>query len=767
VCVAALIALSVHCAAAAEPDVVVTVTEGESLRDIAEQHLGDPDLWVELLRANGLLAVTDVRPGLALTIPVGRIKAANAALAKALDAIQLATREGARVFAPDEIGEAIRLREAGIARRQQADWDGSARLSGEAEVAAAAALAVALEQRDTAAEALLSDRQGWVEGQRPAELVWSDRTINTVLVEEEKVRTLSRSTAQITFRDESRLRLNANSQALIQRMRVDPLSRQEEAKVSLVEGDFYALLAGRSERKSFEVEVPEVETTIGSTNFWVRRDQTGSKFTNYDDGVLEVAAQGQSVSLGRNEGAVVRSGAAPSDKVAVLDRPELLRPADDSVAFNAAIELAWTPTADAAGYWVEVGFDPAFRRMAVSRWGLTETGLELSGLEIGAYYWRVIGLDNFGLPGERSDTRRFHVQVDTTPPFVTFGAPAEGSILRDEPVEVTGETEPGAVLELNGRPIPIDAAGRFAAAFAPEPGRNELLLKATDAAGNVTERRRDFVFMPDQATAVVFDEALPRRAVRHFVTARDVISLAGSTTADAQLAVVDATGRTRAAGYADPAGRFGLNVPLEAAMETFAIEVTAGSGFTSRDHFTVEIDEEPPAIRLETLPPPVTAVEWLALRGEAPGAVELLLNGRPVRLFDERFDEALTLLEGTNRIVLVATDLVGNVRVENLEVELDQVPPELLRHALSRDRVTAGGSLTVEVVARDASGLTQAAPFSLRIGQAAYTDFLTFNPSSETYSATVILPPEMSGRVALRDVELRDYAGNSRRYLLE
>lgn len=54
--------------------------------------------------------------------------------------------------------------------------------------------------------------------------MWTDRALNDILIEEEKVRTLSRSTAQITFRGESRLRLNANSQAVIQRMRVDPLT---------------------------------------------------------------------------------------------------------------------------------------------------------------------------------------------------------------------------------------------------------------------------------------------------------------------------------------------------------------------------------------------------------------------------------------------------------------------------------------------------------------------------------------------------------------
>ena len=150
---------------------------------------------------------------------------------------------------------------------RRGEWDEAARLANDAKVAAEEALASALAQRDATAEALLSDRQGSVEGQRPQDLLWTERPLDAILIEEEKVRTLSRSTAQITFKDDSRLRLNANSQAVIQRMRVDPLSREEEAKVSLVEGDFYALLAGKSERKSFELEVPEVQTEIEFDQF--------------------------------------------------------------------------------------------------------------------------------------------------------------------------------------------------------------------------------------------------------------------------------------------------------------------------------------------------------------------------------------------------------------------------------------------------------------------------------------------------------------------
>ena len=94
----------------------IRVEEGDTLRDLAAEHLGDPDLWTEILRANGLNAITDVHPGLELQIPSGEVASANRALQDALELIQQATEEGARLFAPDQIGQAIRLRDAG--RRQ-------------------------------------------------------------------------------------------------------------------------------------------------------------------------------------------------------------------------------------------------------------------------------------------------------------------------------------------------------------------------------------------------------------------------------------------------------------------------------------------------------------------------------------------------------------------------------------------------------------------------------------------------------------------------
>jgi hypothetical protein len=323
------------------------------------------------------------------------------------------------------------------------------------------------------------------------------------------------------------------------------------------------------------------------------------------------------------------------------------------------------------------------------------------------------------------------------------------------------------VLRLDGRPVEVAPDGSFRARLEPRPGLNEARLVATDPAGNVTERARSFVYTPDHQALLVFDETIPRTAPRQFVTAREVISLAGRTEPDAQLAIRTAAGAARAAAYADPAGHFAVNVPLRDGEESFEVEIVTRSGVRAAESFTVTIDREPPTIVFESPPPAVTAVEWLVLRGIAAGAAELLLDNRPVRLLEDSFEETVTLREGRNRIVLVATDLVGNVRVENLEVELDQTPPELVRRRLSREQVAGGEPLTVEVVARDPSGLKQAAPFTLRVGSHIYADFLRFDPQRQSYSATVIMPSEVSGRVQLRDIELEDYAGNRRRYTFD
>jgi hypothetical protein len=737
--------------------------DGRSLRELAQQYLGDPDLWTAILRANGLASVTAAKPGMTLDIPVAQIAGADHALAGALAAIQAATKEGARLLATSQMESCLAVYRQAIARRKAGDWDAAATLAASAQATAEEARKIASSRRDTQAEALLSDRQGDVEGRRPQALVWSDRPLDSLLVEQENVRTLSRSTAQITFNDDSRLRLNANSEAVIERMRSDPLSRHEEAKVSLVQGDFYALLSGRSAQHKFEVEVPEVKADVDSRDFWVRRDASGSKFTNYDDRTLKVAANGESVTLGRDEATLVRNGRPPTDKQAVLPATALVAPVNDGDLFNAATSLRWSAVQDAVGYWLEIADDVDFQRMALTRWGIKETSFAPAALDVGTYYWRVSALDKFGLPGARSDAWRFNVRVDKTPPFLIIKEPPDGTILRTSPARLRGTAEQGVTLRMAGATVRVAADGSFDVPVDLVAGENQVTLDATDAAGNVTKLTRTLVYTPDRPALVRFDPGIPHTAPGQFVTGGKAITLTGSSDPGARLLVVSGKGPALASAFADAKGRFTLSVPLAGPSQSFTIQVRQVSGATDSSDFSVQQDREPPTITLETTPPTVTATEWLVLRGRADGATALTINGKPTDLADGSFDTTLTLRAGRNRVELIATDLVGNRRVDSFDILLDQDPPEILSLEVTPRDPKPGQPVQIALTARDASGLRKVATIRLRVGGTDIDDLLELDGSTGTYRKTLLLPTNASGRVTVREVEVEDYAGNTAR----
>jgi hypothetical protein len=746
---------------------VVRLETDQNIRQVAEKYLDDPNLWPEILRASGLKSITELRPGITLRVPANEISTANKALVDALLQIQSANLAGAQLFAPENIGKAINLHDQALIKRTQRDWRTTRGLATESYSEATVALQRSEKLRDQAAEALLSDRNGQVEGQRPQDLSWRGLQLRQILIEEEKVRTLSDSTAQITFRDASRLRLSANSNAIIQRLRYDPLKRKEEAKVSLIEGDFYALLADKTTRTSFNVEVPSVNANIDSGSFWVSHDKEGAKFTNYDVGAVEVSALGKTVTLGPNEGTIVTPGSTPRDKLAVLRAPSLSEPRDEAIVYRTAPQLAWAAVAEAAGYWIEIASDQTFGRMVVSKFGVDQPRFDAPTLQPGEYFWRVAALDSFGLPGARSTTWRFKVTIDTTPPFLSITMPEREAILRDPSVRVAGESEPGARVTLQGQPVEVRPDGRFEATITATAGTNTITVVAADPAGNETKRERSFVFMPDRQSIIAFDPAIPAIAPRHFITAEDVISLGGTTTPNTQVRVQTPAGAVRASAAADATGRFRINVPMQAETERFVVAVVVPSGFTSTEEFTVTADRKPPEITLDELPLYLTAEPSLVVKGRTKPGAKLTLNGREIANRNGRFDERYALANGDNVIELVATDAAGNVKVEKWSVKLDRDPPTLVRSGLKPVRSGGQPAVSIEVEAEDASGLAKVAPFKVVAGSQTFTGFLRYNRAAKRYQATLVVPEAAAPVAVLSQVELQDDAGNKKLFELK
>jgi hypothetical protein len=218
-------------------------------------------------------------------------------------------------------------------------------------------------------------------------------------------------------------------------------------------------VANESGRKTFDVEVPNVKASVQSGDFWVSSDHGGAKFTNYDDRPVAVAAHGETMTLGRNEGTVVEPGRRPKAKQELLAEPTLTSPPDDRLVYGTDVEFAWAEVAEAEGYWLELATDQTFDHMVTSKFGLDETGFKFAGLRPGNYFWRVSALDKFGLPGPRSAPFRFTLRVANTPPFLEIDNPKDKTIMRHAVVDVSGVTEADAIVTVNGGSVQVSADG--------------------------------------------------------------------------------------------------------------------------------------------------------------------------------------------------------------------------------------------------------------------------------------------------------------------
>jgi hypothetical protein len=736
----------------------VVFQPGDTIRGVAERYLKDPDLWPQILELSGVPSTAELRPGTELLVPVQQVAAADDALAVSLAAIQKATAEGARLFAPREIGSAIANRDTAVEHRDAGDWAEVVTYAGTAAEFADRALAISLAERDRAAEAVVSDAQGAVEGRAPEQPLWSPRATNDVLVEFERVRTLSASTAQLTFRDLSRLRLNPNSNAVIQRMRSDPLTGGEVTKVSLVNGDFYALLNQLGGRSGFEVSVPGVETATRSADFWIKHEGDASRFANYDAPPLEITRGAETISVGENEGAVVPAAGA-AERAEVLARAELEAPYDGAELYDAVVTLTWRRSEGAEGYWLEVAADADFNVMQASEWGVRGTSHTVQGLEAGDHYWRVSSLDRLGLPGVRSLSWRFRLLQDDTPPFLTILAPKDGEIVAAAEVPLEGESEPDARVSVNGGHVAVADNGGFATTVQAAVGANTVRVEAVDPAGNRTERSRGFVYRPGGAVTIAFDSATPRDAEGRLLTRTGEIDVAGTSDAEeaSRVRVSDAQGAPAVQTLVEPGGAFHFTVPATEAGVAYRLEVLGPGGqVEGSGAFEVRRDAEPPEIALDAPPPSATADAWLDIAGSAGDAATVLVNGAVARLADGRFDAVASLAPGPNGIEIVATDAVGNVTVQRLETVHDVEPPEILSAAARRPEGEAG-PIEVVVEARDGSGLRQAAPFVLGIGGSERRGFLRCD--SAAGACREVLPPE-PGALTLIEVAVEDYAGN-------
>ena len=380
---------------------------------------------------------------------------------------------------------------------------------------------------------------------------------------------------------------------------------------------------------------------------------------------------------------------------------------------------------------------------------------------MGQFYWRVSAVSSEGIPGNNSVNRSFLIIADTEPPFLLLGSPRQDTISRSSTIDVSGSTEPEIVLTIKGETVPISAEGRFTHKLSLHSGMNEVKVVVTDRAGNITEKGIVINYVSDEAYSIAYDAGLITKSPKHFMAVNNGFTLSGVTEPASTVKVTSASRTVRSRSIANQSGEFQMNLMLREDLTTLYIETKSKTGTAKRDTIKIEIDDQPPVIRLDRALESSTAIKLLTLAGSVDGGASLKLNGKSIEIQGSRFEKEIALKPGSNSLKLEATDLVENVSYFEKDVYFDPDPPKYVRHSLSMGTVMGGEQVEITLSASDVSGLKETCTYRLNIAGQDYNGYLKYTKADKKFKGMFQVPPGVKGAIGGVEFEVADRLGNA------
>jgi hypothetical protein len=272
-------------------------------------------------------------------------------------------------------------------------------------------------------------------------------------------------------------------------------------------------LRGRGEPVRMEYGWVDLETSrrpsgIETEHTAIRVDTESAATVTYEQasatgrfavgrGTAQVAAQesGEVRQLAQLEQVLARAEEL-GRTTGLLDPPGVIGPPngfDLILDRSRELVLSWDQVRGATAYQLQVSRSRLFGEQLVDR-RRDSTSATLGVNDEGNFYWRVAAYGDDGVLGPWSSLRKFRALSlggigwkDTVAPQIELAeVQVNGNI-----VIVTGKTEPGVRLEIDGQRAPVEADGSFSMSVTPESeGLVDVVVSAVDASGNRSEARR-------------------------------------------------------------------------------------------------------------------------------------------------------------------------------------------------------------------------------------------------------------------------------------
>ena len=215
-------------------------------------------------------------------------------------------------------------------------------------------------------------------------------------------------------------------------------------------------------------------------------------------GTGEVTRNGETVQLANWEKVSFKGTEMRLEKAKEIGPPTPIAPANMAPLFsNGAatkdVEFSWTAMTNAVGYRLRISRNPYFSSTLVDK-KVNTAAVTVTNLGEGVYYWAVQSYDAAGKESVESEKNRFNI--------ISTGKAAEAIELELDPfiqhghvIEITGRTQTGARVMVNGSNVPMIAGDGSFHYFTPPmpPGEAVITVTAQTAAGGVNTQQKKIV----------------------------------------------------------------------------------------------------------------------------------------------------------------------------------------------------------------------------------------------------------------------------------
>jgi hypothetical protein len=214
-------------------------------------------------------------------------------------------------------------------------------------------------------------------------------------------------------------------------------------------------------------------------------------------GTGEVTRNGETVQLANWEKVSFTGKDSHMEKAKETGPPTPIAPANMAPLFSGEetkdVEFTWTAMANAAGYRLRISRNPYFSSTLVDK-RVNTAAVTVSGLGTGAYYWEVQSYDPAGKESVESERNRFTI-IAKSKESDAIDLELDPFIQHGHVIEVTGKTQTGARVMVNGSEVPMIASdGSFHYFTPPLPtGEAVITVTAQTAQGGVNTQQKKII----------------------------------------------------------------------------------------------------------------------------------------------------------------------------------------------------------------------------------------------------------------------------------